>query len=176
MSPKAWLTVAFFISSAMTVSFYLIPFFSPSGSLVNLDGTPGVMDHWDIWSGKDPFTMILYSIGDMVCHQQMSRTLILNGSEMPICIRDLGLLMGFMIGCLITSVRFGHPMIYNSARPYVIVSFLLIFTDWLIQHIFDLNIPVTRFITGLLAGAGFSMILYCWVFSIYYGNPGSRNE
>ena len=176
MKPRVYLVLFFVISAIATVFMFIAPFLSSYGSFVHLDGRPGFIDHADLWSNEGPLTAVLYTFGDMVCHQQMSRTLILNGSEMPICIRDLGLLMGFMIGCLITSIRFGHSMIYNSARPYVIVSFLLIFTDWLIQHIFDLNIPVTRFITGLLAGAGFSLILYCWVFTIYYGNPGSRNE
>ena len=100
----------------------------------------------------------------------MSRTVILNGSEMPICIRDLGLLMGFMSGCLITTIHFGNPAIYRNARIYVIISFLLIFTDWLIQRLFDLNVPFTRLLTGILAGAGFSLILYCWVIVIFYGN------
>ena len=176
MKPRAYLVLFFVISAIITAFMFIVPFLSPYGSFVHLDGRPGFIDHADLWSNEDSLSAVLYTFGDLFCHQQMSRTLILNGSEMPICIRDLGLLMGFMIGCLITSIRFGHPTIYNSARLYVIVSFLLIFTDWLIQHIFDLNIPVTRFITGLLAGAGFSLILYCWVFSIYCGNPESRNE
>ena len=160
----------FAISAIMVMLMFIVPFISPYASFIDLDGQPGVMDHWDIWSEKDPVTMILYSFGDIFCHQQMGRTIILNGSEMPVCIRDLGLLMGFMIGCFISTAWFGNPSIYRNARTYVIISFLLIFTDWLIQYIFELNIPFTRMTTGLLAGAGFSLILYCWVITIYYGS------
>jgi hypothetical protein len=73
-----------------------------------------------------------------------------------------------MVGCLFTSLKFGHPAIYRNARVFVIVSFLFIFTDWLIQYIFKLNVPFTRLVTGLLAGVGFSLILYCWIFSILF--------
>ena len=166
MGPRALLYVLFAISAVVTFVFFSVPFLSSYGSFTYLDGTPGILDHWDIWSGCDPLTMITYTIGDMVCHQQMSRTFILNGSEMPVCVRDMGLLMGFMIGSLITAFFFGHPTIYRYARPYVVISFILIFTDWAIQHIFDLNVPFTRITTGLLAGAGFSLIIYCWAFRI----------
>ena len=156
----------FAISAILSASMFIVPFINADGSLVELDGAPGVMDHWDLWLNQDVLTMVLYGFGDMVCHQQMSRTVMLNGSEMPICIRDLGLLLGFTIGCAVTSVKFGHPAIYRHARIYVVFSFLLIFTDWLIQYIFDLNVPLSRLITGLLAGAGFTLILYCWMISI----------
>ena len=168
VEPRRFLSVFFAVSVLLTLSVFLVPFLSPYGSFVDLDGTPGVIDHWDIWSSEDPFTMIFYILGDIFCHQQMSRTVILNGSEMPVCIRDLGLLMGFMFGCLITSLKFGHPAIYRHARAYVVVSFLLIFTDWAIQHAFDLNVPFTRLVTGLLAGAGFALILYCWTCSVFF--------
>ena len=174
MVPRTMMSIALALSAAVTALFFLVPFLSPNGSFVNLDGTPGIIDHWDIWSEKDPLTSVAYTIGDLVCHQQMSRTIILNGSEMPVCIRDLGLLMGFMFGSLITTVYFGHPMIYRYARPFVVIAFLLIFTDWLIQYVFDLNIPFTRMATGLLAGAGFSLIIYCWMLSIYGSGTDER--
>lgn len=160
--------IFFAVSAILAIASFIVPFLSPYGSFVNLDGTPGVIDHWDIWSSKDPFTMVMYLLGDIFCHQEMDRTVILNGSEMPMCIRDLGLLTGFMFGCLITSLKFGHPAIYRNARFFVIVSFLLIFTDWLIQYTFKLNVPFTRLVTGLLAGVGFSLILYCWIISILF--------
>ena len=168
VEPRRFLFVFFAVSALLTLSLFLVPFLSPYGTFADLDGRPGVIDHWDIWSKEDPFTMVLYLLGDIFCHQQMSRTIVLNGSEMPVCIRDLGLLMGFMFGCLFTSLKFGHPAIYRHARAYVVISFLLIFADWTIQHAFDLNVPFTRMATGLLAGAGFSLILYCWTYSVFF--------
>ena len=97
--PRRFLFVFFAVSVVLTIASFIVPFISPYGSFTDLDGTPGVIDHWDIWSSRDPFTMVMYLLGDIFCHQEMDRTVILNGSEMPMCIRDLGLLMGFMFGC-----------------------------------------------------------------------------
>ena len=166
--------IFFAVSAILSALMFIVPFISPYGSFVDLDGTPGIMDHGDLWSKQDPLTMFLYGLGDMICHQQMSRSVILNGSEMPVCIRDLGLLLGFCIGCAVTTVKFGHPAIYRHARIYVVISFLLIFTDWLIQHVFSLNVPVTRLITGLLAGAGFSLIIYCWMNYVLFNRDDQR--
>ena len=168
VNPRTYLLLFFAVSAILAAMMFVAPLLSPYASFIDLDGRPGVLDHRDLWSEQDILTMILYGFGDMVCHQEMARTVILNGSEMPVCIRDLGLLLGFSMGCAITAVRFGDPLIYRNARVYVIVSFLLIFTDWLIQRIFSLNIPLTRLITGLLAGAGFSLIIYCWLISVFY--------
>ena len=168
--PRTYMVLFFAISAVLSALMFAVPFISPNGSFVDLDGKPGIMDHGDLWSQQDPLTMVLYGLGDMLCHQEMARTIILNGSEMPVCIRDLGLLLGFAIGCAVTAVRYGDPVIYRNARAYVIISFLLIFSDWLIQRVFDLNIPLTRLITGLLAGAGFSLILYCWIITIMSKN------
>ena len=99
MDPRSYTLTFLIISSVLAVCFFIAPFLSPYGSFLGLDGTPGVMDHWDIWSEKDPFTCVIYSIGDIVCHQEEARMFILNGSEMPICVRDVGLLLGFVIGC-----------------------------------------------------------------------------
>ena len=71
-----------------------------------------------------------------------------------------------------TAIRFNDPAINRNARAYIVIAFILIFTDWTIQHAFDLNVPITRLITGLLAGAGFSLIIYCWVITIFYGDDG----
>ncbi len=176
MTPRNYLFTFFAVSAAILLTALIVPMVSPYGSFVHLDGSPGFIDHWDIWSSKDPITAVIYLLGDIFCHQQMDRSIVLNGSEMPFCIRDLGLLIGFTVGCLVTGMRFGHPLIYRHARVYIVVSFLLIFTDWLIQHVFSLNVPFTRFATGLLAGAGFSLILYCWVYSIMYGEGERQGQ
>ena len=176
VSPRNCLLVLFALAALLLLSAFAVPMLNPYGSFVDLDGSPGFIDHWDIWSGKDHFTATVYLFGDLLCHQQMDRSIVLNGSEMPFCIRDLGLLTGFAVGCLVTALKFGHPLIYRHARAYIVISFLLIFTDWMIQHVFSLNVPFTRFATGLLAGAGFSLILYCWMLSVYKGKEVGQGQ
>ena len=170
VDPKSY-TVAFLImSSFLAMCFLIAPFISPYGSFTGLDGNPGVMDHWDIWSGKEPFTCVVYSIGDMVCHQEQARTLILNGSEMPVCVRDAGLLFGFIIGCSSLLTVEGQMFADRYGRPFVIISFLQIFTDWIIQRSFSLNVPFTRLATGLLAGAGFAILIHLWMRRAFYSD------
>ena len=82
VEPRRFLFVFFAVSALLTLSVFIVPFLSPYGSFTDLDGTPGIIDHWDIWSTKDPFTMVVYLIGDVVCHQQMSRSIILTNVAM----------------------------------------------------------------------------------------------
>ena len=151
------------ISMTLSVCVFIAPFLSPSGSFLDLDGTVGVMDHSGLWSEQDPFTCAIYSLGDILCHQEEARTIVLNGSEMPVCIRDVGLLLGLMIGSLICLTERGEALISRFGVIHIIVSFTLIFIDWLIQHTFDLNVPSARLATGLLAGAGFAFLVDIWL-------------
>ena len=168
MGPRSYTVMFLIISSMLAVCFFTVPYLSPYGSFVGLDGTPGVMDHWDIWSGRDPFTRIIYSIGDIACHQQEARTFILNGSEMPICVRDVGLLLGFIIGCSSLLTKVGQAFAERYGKSFTVISIILIFTDWVIQHSLTLNIPFTRLVTGLLAGAGFAILFYLWMKKVFY--------
>ena len=173
MDPRSYTVTFLIISSVLAVCFFIAPYLSPYGSFLGLDGNPGVMDHWDIWSGKDPFSCIIYSTGDIVCHQEEARTFILNGSEMPVCVRDVGLLLGFIIGCSSLLTLMGQVFAERYGRPFIVISFLLIFTDWIIQRSMSLNIPFTRLATGLLAGAGFAVLIHLWMRKAFY-NEGER--
>ena len=168
MDPRSYTLTFLIISSVLAVCFFIAPLLSPYGSFLGLDGTPGVMDHWDVWSEKDPFTCVIYSIGDIVCHQEEARMFILNGSEMPICVRDVGLLLGFVIGCSSLLTLTGQAFAERYGRPFIVISFIVIFTDWIIQYSMKFNIPFTRLVTGLLAGAGFAVLIHLWIRKVFY--------
>lgn len=163
MTPKTFMAILLGISTTLSVCAFIAPFLSPNGSFLDLDGTVGVMDHSSLWSEQDPFTCAVYSLGDILCHQEEARTIILNGSEMPICIRDVGLLLGLTVGSLVCLTERGKVFVRRFGVIHIIVSFALIFIDWLIQHTFDLNVPSARLATGLLAGAGFAFLIYIWL-------------
>lgn len=166
------MVVSLAISFVSMLCIFSVPFLNTYGSLTGLDGTPGFIDHPEMWSGADPLTAITYGMGDIFCHQQEERSFTLNGSQMPFCVRDVGLLAGFFLCNMFIVLFYGSEAISRNARIFIIVSFLLIFMDWLIQQISGLNIPVTRFVTGLLAGAGFSLILYSWTNRAMFGEEG----
>lgn len=153
VEPRSFKLLFSIILMIFAVSIFVVPFLSGYGTLIHLDGTPGYLDHWDIWSSKDPWTCITYSIGDIFCHQKTDRSFILNGSQMPVCVRDVGIIIGLL-------AVFAYLYIRNILVPkrkgitaFIILSFILMFVDWLIQFIFDLNVPFTRFVTGILAGS-----------------------
>jgi len=148
------------IAILILVWIIVAPFLCTSGTIVNLDGQVGNIDHGDLWSKQNPLACAIYSIGDFLCHQQQSRTFMLNGNELPFCVRDVALLAGFVIGLFL--VEFYHMTRNRSTDVYIICSFALIVFDWALQHICDSNVALTRLITGLLAGAAVAMFL-CFV-------------
>jgi uncharacterized membrane protein len=77
------------------------------------------------WSELNPIWALAYGLGDLNCHQKHERSWEINGNQMPVCARDIGILLGFSVGCLFFSLRG-----YN--RWTVRDSFLSVFPDeWL---------------------------------------------
>ena len=162
MTPKSFMAAVSAMAAFFAVCLFSAPFVSPYGSFLGLDGTPGVIDHYELWSGKDPFTFLMYTFGDIFCHQEEARVFILNGSEMPVCVRDIGICIGVALGALAAFMFSGNDKLLIYTLPFAASSFILILADWTIQRYFVLNIPVTRIITGVLAGIGVSLILNLW--------------
>ena len=90
------------------------PFTIPSGSVTDLKGgAEGRIDHPDVWAKMNPFAMAVYYVGDLNCHQLSERSLYLNGNQMPVCARDVGVIFGFTIG---TSLLF---LMVPCNNPYL---------------------------------------------------------
>ncbi|MFL2957601.1 MAG: DUF2085 domain-containing protein [Candidatus Thalassarchaeaceae archaeon] len=53
------------------------------------------------WSELNPIWAFTYMIGDINCHQKYERSWEINDNQMPICTRDVGILFGIILGCLI---------------------------------------------------------------------------
>jgi uncharacterized membrane protein len=95
-------------------------------------------------------------LGDILCHQETARSFILNGSQMPICMRDTGLLAGFALGCLAyipLDGKFGRKHIAIAAA---MVCFTI--AEWAAEPYFG-DLPRTRFLTGIVSGTGAGMLL-----------------
>lgn len=141
----------------------LAPFMAESGTLRGLDGNIAMIDHRDIWNELDILTGAVYSFGDLICHQMESRTLLLNGNEMPICLRDLSILLGFAFGCLISMFvrdeEIRSKMIWYVALIFVIVGL----SEWALEYATGFDSPLARAVTGLLAGVGLALIVQKFV-------------
>lgn len=146
----------------VALSFIVSPFLMPEGAVTGLDGTPLIMDYRHIWSELDPIPAISYGFGDILCHQESERSLTLNGSQMPVCVRDMSIILGFLSCFIGLSVR-GIGMGRRTVATLLVFATLLMVLDHTVQMILVLNVPMTRVVTGLMFGASVATALDAWI-------------
>ena len=122
----------------------------PQNTIINLHGNVINIDFMEKWSSIDPFSEIVYLIGDVLCHQDFDRSFIISGNQMPICSRDFCALIGLICG-MFYSIKIGIKD-EKMFKTLFVVSFVLLIIDVAIQNIFSLNILFTRIITGTFVG------------------------
>lgn len=145
-----------------------VPLFSGYGSFTGLDGSIGKVDHWDIWSSEDPFSAFIYLLGDMLCHQEEARSLILNGSQMPFCVRDFGIIAGALAGSIATDVKFFRYDLSDVRVLIIGVSlFIITLIEWAIEYSTSFDSSSFRGLTGFLSGIGIALIIQYLVKSQY---------
>tara|TARA_B110000967_G_C18873435_1_gene556800 strand:- start:752 stop:1498 length:747 start_codon:yes stop_codon:yes gene_type:complete len=57
------------------------------------------------WMELNPIFALTYAIGDLNCHQKHERSWKINDNQMPICVRDVGILFGIILGALIFMLK-----------------------------------------------------------------------
>ena len=53
------------------------------------------------WSELNVYAAFTYAFGDFNCHQKFERSWEINGNQMPVCVRDIGIFFGLVIGSLL---------------------------------------------------------------------------
>ena len=53
------------------------------------------------WTELNPVAAFVYSFGDLNCHQKSERSWEINGNQLAVCVRDVGLFLGLFMGCLL---------------------------------------------------------------------------
>ena len=141
------------VAFAYLVLCFLAPYLLPSDSVPELSGRAnaidyafesswGNSDHGDggiaghnqtlhggdfVWSDLNPIWALVYGFGDINCHQKHERSWEINGNQMPVCVRDIGIFLGFSLGCLVFGLR-------GFNRWTVRDTFLSAFPDkWLLE-------------------------------------------
>ncbi|AIZ56428.1 hypothetical protein Mpt1_c05380 [Candidatus Methanoplasma termitum] len=146
----------------------LLPLLHPYGSFTDLDGRAGVIDNWSKLSFADPLSRGVYFLGDLFCHQETSRSFIINGSQMAFCQRDVSILTGAIVGLIATDEKISVIPIKNKTIPLIgvlmIVSTLI---EWGIEFVFNVDLLAGRVATGLLAGAGIALIFQYFITKEY---------
>lgn len=143
--------ILFLMFSLWAALQFLAPFALPKDSVSNLSGVVGFLDNTKtIQNMSFPWNMIYYS-GDRLCHQQATRSLFLNGNQMPYCTRCTAIWLGIAVGL-------GFMVFYliDLDEKFLIVIFLGLIpigVDGVGQLLgFWESTNFIRFVTGLLAG------------------------
>jgi len=67
-----------------TASLFLAPFTIPPGAVAYQVGAANWLDHEALWETLPLYTRLVYSFGDIQCHQLYYRSLWLNGNQLPL--------------------------------------------------------------------------------------------
>ncbi len=109
-----------FLDLMLVVSLFLAPLSQPTGTVTDLDANANWIDHSDRWSKMDAFPRLVYTFGDLNCHQIMDRTLIIKGNQMPVCTRDVSIFIGVIFGAILLTRAQAHDhptMVFTSILP-----------------------------------------------------------
>ncbi len=154
------LLIAFF--ALVLALFVYAPFMIEDGAVDGLEGGhPVEPDYFDLWGDLNPAAGSIYGLGDILCHQDSSRSFHLNGSQLPICVRDLSALAGLVGGLIVCALYGGHLRRY--AYIMLAVSFSVMIADVIIQNALDLNVFATRILTGAFCGISVSAAMDRWL-------------
>ncbi len=132
------------------LSVLLSPLTLPEGSVSKLDGSIGLVDNWEELQDMPWPQRMVYLIGDINCHQQAERSYVLNGNQLPVCARDLGLLAGLVVGM-------GAYMIVRRPVKWFWLALFLVpmALDGGLQAVSSYESDnLIRALTGALAGSG----------------------
>ena len=146
------------------------PFTLPSGSVKDLSGAVGRLDNPGQEARMNLFADAVYTMGDIECHQIAERSFYLNGNELPICSRDIGISIGLLAGMVIglLYVRRINPFILAVGLvPMVIDGGLQAISSYQSNN-------ALRIITGIIAGIAAALLL-C-EFAARYLEVGSDGE
>jgi len=152
------------VASILLAWIIVAPLTLPHASVTDLSGTIGPIDNEDQIEKMNFFAQAIYYLGDINCHQMAERSYFLNGNEMPVCARDLGIFIGLPIGILICFIASFRPRLYQvvlAAVPMGIDGGLQAVTDY---ESFNSLRLATGFFGGLAVAFFLVMIaseMYC---------------
>ncbi|MFO8132683.1 MAG: DUF2085 domain-containing protein [Thermoplasmatota archaeon] len=161
------LAVLLFTLAAFTAPFVLQPH-----TVGGLDGRAWHVDYEERWQEMPVLPRLAYTAGDMVCHQKHERSYSLHGNQMPVCARDVGLLLGLTGGFALAlaatpaatfqgTFRAMLPFVQSRTIAFALLAGLLLplpldgFAQLLSGYE---SVNVLRTATGLLFGFGVALL------------------
>ena len=99
------------ISCCLLASFFLAPAMVEADTIGELSGRANMLDfHKEndqnfTWTDLNFYSAAIYAFGDLNCHNKHERSWSINGNQMPVCVRDVGIFAGLALGGFIYSRR-----------------------------------------------------------------------
>ncbi|MDH7508010.1 MAG: DUF2085 domain-containing protein [Methanomassiliicoccales archaeon] len=156
MNAKRIEIVVLILFSLWFLLILISPFLVQRNTVNDLSGLVGQIDNSEAIEKMNALPRIIYTIGDIYCHQKSDRSFFMNGNQMPFCARDVGIFSGLIFGMLIVLLA---PKIRISAITFVLM-FIPLVIDGTLQLFtsYESTNPV-RVFTGILAGIAVAMLL-----------------
>lgn len=153
------LFLIFILFATLTVLILISPFLVPEGTLNDLSGRVGFIDNGAQYDNLSIIPRTIYLFGDIECHQIASRSYFLNENQLPVCARDVGIIMGLSIGAFIVAYR------KVIIKPILLILGLIpVGLDGGIQSLTSYeSTNAVRLITGAIAGVAVSLLI-SWVY------------
>jgi uncharacterized membrane protein len=152
---QKWKMTMLAIFIAWLVMILVAPLSLPTGSVQDLSGAVGRLDNPAQEARMNLFAQAVYTMGDIECHQIAERSYYLNGNELPICSRDVGLSIGLLTGMLI-------GLLYvRRINPFILaIGILPMLMDGGLQSVssYQSNNSL-RIVTGIVAGVAVALLL-----------------
>ena len=110
------------------------------------------------WTELNPIAAFVYAFGDLNCHQKHERSWEINGNQLAVCVRDVGLFIGLAAGALFWRKK-------GLNRWTLRDSFLSVFSDEKIEFVYEKDRRMLAMITLLALGTipigidGFTQLL-----------------
>ena len=157
----------------------MTPYMAEEGTLLDLDGFVGYRDHNDTFDDLNPVARFMYRAGDSQCHQKESRTILLNGNEMPFCARCVAIYTFLAIGMALTV--FPRMPFYDRVTDlkwqWLIIALVPIGVDGLGQLAgYWESTNLIRFLTGGLCGLVTGIALGFMLREVGYSVQEARME
>src|SRR5271165_1666100 len=104
-------------------------------------------------AANHPLTALLIrNFFSSLCHQDPTRSFVVDGSPVAVCVRCLGIYWGAGVGALLR-LRMARPLLVGA----LVLNVVDVTTGVLGWHG---NMPITRFFLGMLVGVGTGAVLF----------------
>ncbi|MFO7792786.1 MAG: DUF2085 domain-containing protein [Candidatus Saliniplasma sp.] len=171
--------VLFILAFFYTASLFIAPLTLEPGSVEGLDGEANRLTYPEKWQELPAYQRAIYTFSDFNCHQKYYRSFSINGNQMPVCARDVGIFSGLSLGFLVMTMIVPETEYKDILLKFIpvksnIVEFkknlllILLGALFVLPMALDGGIQlvtsyesnnIMRLITGSIFGVGFSIFI-----------------